>query len=155
MEKEELSRWQSQWGEVFDSIVSGERPLFEFDWFGIDSEDRVAVFSSGGHQLIREQVFDDRASYLEVATFVLLRPPQYETPPWDEDQFAAKGLYWYDLPERGESRLSIYSRRGVPRRPMTLHEFPTEAKKYLDKIRFVLRFADAEQICVTDHGSCG
>lgn len=126
--------------EVYDSARNDERPGGEFDWFGVDSRGRVAVFCTAGWGLVPKCVFDVPYESFEALTDYV----EHVAGPGPWQNFALYDrcrLLAYDW---GDSLSGTYKRVVLPQKALLLEDLPIHLRSVANAVRFGIDFEQTE-----------
>lgn len=120
------------------SIYEEELEGREFDWFAIDSEGNIGLFSTAGEGVIPSEVMEAYSEHDKISE-------QLESPNWGSSEvwsdYSALGLYVYDWSLHG----GPYKKERAPSKVMN-----TELKQKLLSLgslhRFSVKFAEQKEI---------
>lgn len=120
------------------SIYEEELEGREFDWYAIDSEGNIGLFSTAGEGTIPGTVMDSYSEHDDISE-------QLESPYWGNSEvwsdYATLGLYVYDWDLHG----GPYKRERVPSNVMS-NELKTKLLSMVSLFNLSVSFEDLEEI---------
>lgn len=130
---------------IWRAAAAGERPISEdFDWFAIDSQNSIALFTTAGEGQILQNTFRDLDAYLKVLDLFNNLPSignaeilEKEGTVDDWRVMAERGLYGFDfriprLPPRQGCGYYLVAR---PERALHIEDIPVWAQEWLEGLR--------------------
>jgi hypothetical protein len=120
------------------SIYEEELEGREFDWFAIDSEGNIGLFSTAGEEVIPASVMEEYSEHDNISE-------QLESPNWGSSEvwsdYAALGLYVYDWNLHG----GPYKRQRTPSKIMS-NELKTKLLSMGSLYSFPIKFTELREI---------
>ena len=131
--------------KAFDAAAAGAA-YNDFEWYAIDAEGHLAVFTSAGYGPIPRSIFSSRDAYVALASIVENRPlsswctlnthSEGDLAYWVES--ARRGLFGYDWTAQAGSAgaKATYQWMATPEVGMTVEELPRPIAAYVEATWF-------------------
>lgn len=144
-----------------------ELSTLDIEWYGVDKRGQIAVFCSGGEGNIPEFVCADRERVDFLIDFFgglptvseceicFVPPPKNPLPVQVAEEFAGRGLYYFDANDQSRSAENIsvdreyYTKAAYPKTPLTVDGLPPDIREMLESNRLqVADFSAAERVYI-------